>query len=53
MKTEETPQQIIIGRELQHLSEGADVQMVPVQYLRRHVCRKQQIIHAPELLPTN
>lgn len=45
----ETPQWII-GRELQHLSEGAAIQLV--RYLRRQVRRKRQVIHAPEPLPT-
>jgi len=51
VETEETPQQIL-GREMQNLSEGASVQMVPIQHLRLQVRRKRQAIHAPQPLPT-
>ena len=52
METEETPQQIL-GREMQNLIEGASVQMVPIQHLRRQIRRQRQAIHAPQPLPTN
>ena len=52
METEETPQQIL-GREMQNLSEGASVKMVPIQHLRRQVRRKLQAIRAPQPLPTD
>lgn len=52
VETEETPQQIL-GREMQNLSEGASVQMVPIKHLRRQVRRKRQVIHAPQPLPND
>ena len=48
-ETEETPQQII-GQELQNLSEGASIQMVPIRHIRCQIRRKRQLVNALEFL---
>lgn len=51
-QTEETPQQIL-GQELQHLSQQAAVQMIPIRHVRRHIRRVKQKQNDVHPIPNN
>ena len=52
LETEEAPQQIL-GREMQSISQGAAIQMVPVRHIRRQVRRVRQEAGASPAIPTD
>lgn len=49
-QTDETPQQIL-GQELQQLSQGAAVQMVPLRHVRRYIRLHKQTANAVHPVP--
>ena len=52
LETEEAPQQIL-GREMQSISQGTAVQMVPLRHICRQVRRDCKEVGAPPAIPTD